>query len=995
MKMQRLHTCVLAVAAFAALVCAPYGAGVAAAQERPRIDGRITLDFEDVELAAFVKFISEITGRNFVFTERASGTVTVISPSPVTIDEAYATFESVLAARGLTTIDDGVVTRIVPLKDARGQTSGIVSGEDRSGFSTRMLRLQHVDANQMSVVLSPLVTKEGIITPYQATNTIIVNDTTTSLARLESIVAQLDVPGHEESLEVISLNWADAVSLAEQITLTLSGDKDSRGKDKLNPLAVSEFKIVPDERTNSLIVVATPIDLRRIRSLATSLDTELSASDERIHVYYARNADAESLVDVVSGMISGRRSRRGGSPQAESKAAGAPSGLAEQITITSDPATNAVIVNASAQDYRVIRALLEALDIARPQVFIEAILVEASIDDTRALGFDFQAGGDIGNGAGLARANLANLGAAFTNPASLAGLVLAATSDKTIELPDGTEIPANVLLFQALDRNTDVDVLSAPTLLTLDNQEAEITVGENIPFVTGRASDLANVENVFTTVERHDVGIKLKVKPQVAEGDLIVLQIEEEVSAVVDTGVSEVEQLIGPTTTVRKASTTVSVRDGRTVVIGGLISNTVQGGISKIPLLGDIPWLGRLFRYEADSDRRVNLIIFLTPHIIRTSQDLLEVSDSARKNFRSNVGDSVRRLPGEEDLPTPASEEPARDVTIDPEADADKLPPATPMAVAPAPAAVAPPPAAVPAAAPPTTSSATPQAAAPAAASGQSTATPVAAASPAAAAGAPVAAAPVAAAPVAAAPVAAAPARAPVMVAVPSLEVMPPEGGNAWRTGAATVQAPPRAVGAPGIYESVLPASDSPTTVAPPAPTAAAAPPAPPVTQPQRAAVLAPSPAVRPAAAVIGPATASAAGYRPVVRDILPGAVAPAGSTVAAVPEETTPRVLPRRPEPVVAMKVDTSVKRTTAIGTGPGTAGPVQRTAEGASAEELSLMGQAAHPGEPWSLETTSYGEPSRWQPFADTSTAVSAPAPTPDPAGFPSWNGATEQAF
>src|SRR6185369_10886743 len=213
--------------------------------------------------------------------------------------------------------------------------------------------------------------------------------------------------------------------------------------------------------------------------------------------------------------------------------------------------------------------------------------------------------------------------------------VAAAASDKTVTLPDGTQLPANYALLQALDATNDIEVLSAPTMLTLDNQEAEILVGQNIPFVTGRTADITNIENVFTQVERKDVGIKLRVRPQVAEGDLVVLDVYQEVSALVrqDLNAQEVVQ-VGPTTTIRSASTVVSVGDGRTVVIGGLISNRGEAGESKVPVLGDIPLIGRLFRYEAKRKDKVNLIIFLTPHIIRSPHDLDTVSDERRNDFR-------------------------------------------------------------------------------------------------------------------------------------------------------------------------------------------------------------------------------------------------------------------------------------------------------------------------------------------------------------------------
>ncbi len=647
----------LAALVLAAMAVVAVPLATAQEPEVPEPGAPLTMNFDEIELATFVKFISKVTGRNFVFTDKVTGTVSIVSPTPVSPDEAYAVFQSVLASHGLTTVEDDSVTRIVPIKDARTSGGSVLTVGDRSaGFATRLIPLRHVDAAAVVDAVSPIVSKDGSVGAYRGSNTLIISDTAANISRVAKMVASFDVPGHEESVEVITLEWADAGRLAEQIMEILAASdagKSGRGEKDPSPLAMS-VKIVPDERTNSLIVMAPSIELRRIRNLADNLDRSLPTDEDRIHVYYARHADAEALVTVLSGMLTGRRKSsqsRGETRAAQGTTAG---GLIEEIAISSDPATNAVIVNASLQDYRTILSLLEKLDIPRAQVFIEAIIVEATMDAAAALGFDYQGGGDIGDGVGLVRANLSNLNDAFLNPASLAGLVLAATSDKVIELPDGTEVPANVALFQALDQTTDIDVLSAPTLLTLDNAEAQITVGQNVPFVTGRAADLASVENVFTTIERRDVGIKLRVKPQVTEGDVVVLEVDEEVSALVQNRLLDpVVEVVGPTTTIRSAQTTVSVRDGHTVVIGGLISNSMQKSVSKIPLLGDIPGVGRLFRNEQDSDQKVNLIVFLTPHIVRDSDDLDAITLGRREHFRVRMAegddDAPRSLPG--DLP--------------------------------------------------------------------------------------------------------------------------------------------------------------------------------------------------------------------------------------------------------------------------------------------------------------------------------------------------------
>lgn len=695
---------------------APLTGTVALAQDDSDLDPEpgkpLTINFDNVELATFVKFISKVTGRNFVFTEKVSGTVSVVSPTPVSADEAYAVFQSVLASQGLTTVDDNVVTRIVSIKDARTSGATVLTDDgSHEGFATRLIPLDYVAAADVVTAVSSIVSKDGAIGAYAGSNTVIISDTSSNISRVATMIEALDVPGHEQMVEVVPLEWADAARVAVQITEILdagAGTRRTSEKDR-SPLSQS-VKIVPDERTNALIVMAPAMELRRVRELARNLDQSLPSEEERVHVYYARHADAKDLEITLNSMLGGRRNKstKGSDPRPASIASpNSVTGVSDEITITADTSTNAIVVNASPQDYRTISTLLEKLDIPRAQVFIEAIIVEATVDNTHALGFDFQVAGDVGDGVGLARANLSNLNNAFVNPAGLAGLVLAATSDKTITLPDGTEVPANVALFQALDESTNISVLSAPNLLTLDNEEAQIVVGQNVPFITGSTADLANINNVFTTVERHDVGIKLKVKPQVTEGDVVILEVDQEVSALVQNRLLDpVVQSVGPTTTIRSAETTVSVRDGRTVVIGGLISDANQNNVSKIPWLGDLPWIGRLFRNEGNSGQKVNLIIFLTPHIVRTPATLEQISEGRRGQFRNYSHTPDRVLPGESvglvpvPSPVPGSDAvtnkpsysalpptPKTPEVEEPVAPAAPIVPAAPAQVAPAPAA--------------------------------------------------------------------------------------------------------------------------------------------------------------------------------------------------------------------------------------------------------------------------------------------------------------------
>ncbi len=652
---RRLAVSALAVPLAAALLAVALS-GPARAQTPAQGQGQrsITIDFDNVELPTFIKFIARVTGRNFVFSDKIEGTVNVVSPTPVSRDEAEAVFHSVLAVRGLTTIEDGVVTRIIPLRDALAAGAALSSGARLpSGYATRLLPLKHVDALDLMPVLEPLVSKQGSLTAYAQTNTLILSESSGNLLRLESLVLALDAPVHEKIFEVISLEHAVASVMTEQITTILTDLPSAPAKGKPDEGQEPDFRIVADERTNSLVVTATPVLMGRIRTLAERLDSPLRENEQRVHVYRVKHADAQDLVLVVLKMLAGgvkggaaRKPGTNGTPVKARSFAG--NGLTDAVSVTADPATNSIIINASPHDHRILVSLLEDLDVTRPQVFVEAIIVEISLEHSRAIGFDFQGGGDIGDGVGLARSNLANLNSGLLNPGLLGGLILAAASDRSIELPDGTVVPAQVALFQALASDTDLNVLSAPTLLTMDNEQAEILVGKNVPFVTGRGVDVSSVSNVFTTVERRDVGIKLKLTPQVTDGETVVLEVFEEVSALVPSSQLDANT-VGPTTTVRSASTTVSVKDGHTAVVGGLISDSLAESTSKVPLLSRIPLLGNLFKHRSNKSSKVNLVVFLTPHIIRSEADLALATERSKDKFKEAMHESVQvhPLPGD------------------------------------------------------------------------------------------------------------------------------------------------------------------------------------------------------------------------------------------------------------------------------------------------------------------------------------------------------------
>lgn len=657
---------------------------------------RVAMNFQDVEIPVLARFVSELTNKNFIVDEKVRGKVTVISPTRVTPTEAYTIFQSVLQVKGFTTVPSGGVVKIVPSKDAR-QTglptvyngSLAAAGDE---FITRLVPLRYVAAGNMATTLQPMVATDGLVLAYAPTNSLILTDSASNVRRLLGIIEELDVEGHERTTEVIALKYAVAADLAKKIeeimkeqgadetpspTMRLRSTSPAVTSIATPPsVPVSQaVRVLPDERTNSLIVMCSPIELKTVRRIVSRLDVPLPPGTSRIHVYPLKYANAEELLPVLAEVIGAksgagrsisapRRDRRyrrserfrsdsdrsrgrmddrspppsalpptAPTPGAQGVSGSAPE-FSSEVQITADPATNSLLISAAPQDFETLRAVIEKLDVRRKQVYVEAIILEVNVERARELGIELQYAFSInGEGVGIGRTNLRDLNTALTDPASLSGLLLAAASNKTVELPDGTRVPAQMALLRAAQNTTGLNVLSAPTLLTADNQEAEILVGQNVPFIASRATDATNLDNLFATVEREDVGITLRLTPQISEGQTVRLDVYEEVSTIVPTTVGD-PNLLGPTTAVRSASTTVVAKSGQTVVIGGLISDNSTQQRSAVPYIEKVPLLGNFFRSDRNSTSKINLLIFLTPHIVGDDLEIAHRSMSERDRFR-------------------------------------------------------------------------------------------------------------------------------------------------------------------------------------------------------------------------------------------------------------------------------------------------------------------------------------------------------------------------
>ncbi|HKD69583.1 MAG TPA: type II secretion system secretin GspD [Candidatus Binataceae bacterium] len=715
----------------------------------------ITMNFQDVDISVLAKFISDITGKNFVIDEGVRGKVTIVSPTKVTPEQAYSIFKSVLQIKGFATEESGPVVRIIPSRDARAAaalTNSNMPAEQPGSdeFVTRMIKLRNADASALVSMVQPLISRDGLVAAFPETNTLIITDDAWNVQRLLKIIGAIDSERIQESVEVIPLRLAYADDLAPKIEQIMGASGSSGSAPRpgfMRPMQMQMYgtggaegsglssasrpvKIIPDERTNSLIVMADPLQMKMIKSLIAQLDIHSPTASSHVHVYYLKYAQALEMVSVLGALLGsgsgpgalspqtgkgslgrgsglgfgglgtgglgnasyggygggqgsmqsgfgngfgglGGSSRAGGSlgggglggtggASASLSASGGPGTEFEQpVHVAADPATNSLVVSASPQDYSTLEKIISQLDVPRRQVYVQAVIVEVSAQRMRELGISYQGATTIaGNTLGFGHFDYGNLANALTNPLGVTGLTFglasgtmctvnsalsAASSTVTgTTTPTSTSVtvPCDIALITAIETDTHSNVLSAPTLLTADNEEATIVVGQNLPFISSATATAALSGQIFQSVDRQNVGITLDVVPQITEGGYIKLDVYEEVSAVIQTTVNNP---LGPTTTLRSASTTVLVQNHRTTVIGGLISDEVDITKQGVPYLSNIPVLGNLFTNRQRNGQKTDLLVFLTPHVILNREDLRELSLDERQRFLQTLGSKELR----------------------------------------------------------------------------------------------------------------------------------------------------------------------------------------------------------------------------------------------------------------------------------------------------------------------------------------------------------------
>jgi len=638
----------------------------------------LSMDFTDVDLPVLIKFISEQTKKNFIFDERVKGKITIISPRRITLDEAYNVFLSVLHVKGFATVQQENTIKIVPLREIKQEDLPTGTSRDEepgSRFITRLIPLQYVDVAGIVTLLTPLISKDGLITSFPPSNTLILIDSRSNIDKVLRILGQIDKEGTGATMRIFTLENASVTEITKTLDLlykaTAAPPAAARRGRGARQAAVGgdSPKFIPDARTNILIVVAGQEEMTDIADLIGKLDIPTPENTGKINVYYLENADAEEITKVLSSLTE----RKPATPQGQRQAATIKGVIAAEleggVKITADKATNSLIIIASLNDYQTLVDVIKKLDIRRRQVYVEALVMEIGLDNARDLGVEFRGAAEIGDdGAVLGgtnfgfQGNLSELllGIATGNPLLFSGTgLIAAGIAGNVTLPDGTEVPAITAVLRAAQTRDNINILSTPHLLTMDNKEAEIIVAENIPFITSQSRDTTNLANVINTVERQDVGIILRFTPRINESNFVSLEIYQESSAVKDISILTVST-VGPTTTKRSARTSVLVKTGETVVLGGMMQETVNNSESKVPLLGDIPLLGNLFKFSSVSRRKTNLLIFLTPHIIKAPEDMERVTTDHRgkmdkfiEEHKEEVADILPESKVEKILPEP------------------------------------------------------------------------------------------------------------------------------------------------------------------------------------------------------------------------------------------------------------------------------------------------------------------------------------------------------
>jgi general secretion pathway protein D len=607
----------------------------------------VTIDFDNVDISVLVKFVSELTGKNFIIDDKVKGKVTIISPKKIPLEDVYKVFLSVLEVNGFTVVPAGDMVKIIPAVLAREKSmetrlkKELAEPEDR--MVTQIVTLERANPDEIKRVLDPIISKSSSVLSYPPAGILVITDYLSNIKRLQEIIFALDIEGAGDQISYIPIVNASASEVVKSLTTIFQQRRPN----------AAAIKVVPDSRTNSIIILASGADTESVRKLVAFMDKDVPRGESNIQVYRLQNSNAEDLAKVLNSIVkdSGSAAAATGGAAATQKVL-APV-VSKNVQIVPDKATNTLVVMAEREDYKILESIIKQLDVPRPMVYIEALIMEVNATKAFDLGVEWR--GMRGTGDVLGAGTAGNTGAfigsggagSTTNPGGYTIMDSMITAAGTPAFPGGftmgiigagitiggVTFPNIGAVIQAYKTDQEVSILSTPQIMTLDNEEAEINVGENVPYITSQQSSSTTTTTSlsplnYNSYEYRDVGVILNITPHINEENFIRLKISQQVTKLTSAATSTT-----PTTLKRTAKTTVVVKDNETVVIGGLVGDSTENDTYKVPLLGDIPVLGWLFKTHSTSREKTNLYVFLTPHIVRTQKDAAGLYQEKRETM--------------------------------------------------------------------------------------------------------------------------------------------------------------------------------------------------------------------------------------------------------------------------------------------------------------------------------------------------------------------------
>jgi general secretion pathway protein D len=612
----------------------------------------VTIDFDNVDISVLVKFVSELTGKNFIIDDKVKGKVTIISPKKIPMEDVYKVFLSVLEVNGFAVVPAGNMTKIIPAVSAREKNLETrlknEPGAPDDRMVTQIVSLERANPDEIKRVLDPIISKSSSVLSYPPAGILVITDYLSNIKRLQEIISALDIEGAGDQISYIPIQNASASEVVKSLATIFQQRRAN----------AAIIKVVPDSRTNSIIILASGADTETVRKLVAFMDKDVPRGESNIQVYRLQNSLAEDMAKVLNSIKDSGTAATAATGTAAATQKVVTPVISKNVQVVPDKATNTLVIMAEREDYKVLENIIKQLDVPRAMVYIEALIMEVNANKDFKLGVEWRGLKDTGSISGMdsgkAVAIIGSGGGSSTTPGGyniLDSLTTTTSTGVSAAFPSGFSMgiigagitiggitfPNIGAVIQAYKTDTEVSILSTPQIMTLDNEEAEINVGSNVPYITQQQQAQSNLNSVvgYNTYEYKDVGVILNITPHINEENFIRLKISQQVTKVTSASNSPT-----PTTLKRTAKTTVVVKDNETIVIGGLVGDSTEKDTYKVPLLGDIPLLGWLFKTHSTAREKTNLYVFLTPHIVRTQKD----AASLYREKRETMGEVVEGI---------------------------------------------------------------------------------------------------------------------------------------------------------------------------------------------------------------------------------------------------------------------------------------------------------------------------------------------------------------